>query len=361
MSSDTTRWQYGNGYITKNERGTFSVFVSLGHGKRRRTTTKTLAEAKAWILSGNEYSTPDRLLIEDALRARQLLPSDISLEESARFYRQEHKDFVGSMKLSEAWDKYAAEVQSMLRPKSFKSYEQAKDVLLVAVGDIPVDLVTADSVEEALKGKSAHMRNLILRSLSPFLEYCVSHGVSRANVTKSVRRAKVPAKMPTVLAVPEVKRLLKTAAQTRPKTVAYFALGLFAGLRPDEAIRIRPDHIRNGYVVLDGTITKTSDARTVAIRPNLQTWLDAFPVPSKGFSERQIKAVRSAFGAWSQDVCRHCFASYEYELTGNANATAAQMGHIRNTDTMFRYYRALVEPGSGKQFFALTTSILHAR
>ena len=299
-------------------------------------------------------------MIEDALRARQLLPSDISLEESARFYRQEHKSIVDPVRISQAWDKYAAEVQPMLRPRSFKSYEQAKDVLLVCVGDVPVDQVTMEAIENALKGKSAHMRNLILRSLSPFLEYCVSHGMARSNVTKSVRRAKVPAKMPTVLSVPEVKKLLQTAARTRPQTVAYFALGLFAGLRPDEAARIRPGHIRNGYVILDGSITKTADARTVAIRPNLQTWLDAFPVPANGFSVRGIKAVRSNFGAWSQDVCRHSFASYEYELTGNSNATAAQMGHLRDTDTMFRYYRALVEPGSGKLFFAITTNILNA-
>lgn len=351
-----THWEYAGGFITKNERGTFSVHVGLGHGKRRRTTTKTLAEAKAWILAGDSGETaPDRLMVEDAIRARRILPQSVTLEEAARFWKNEHKGFLEPVGIETAWERYAAEARPFIRLRTFRSYTSAKDMLLSVCGDIAVEGISADDVERLLSGKTKHMRNLILRSLSPFLEFCVSHGYCRSNVTKSVKKAKVPKAVPKVLGIAEVKRLLKVAIG-HPSTVPFFVLGLFAGLRPEEAKRVRPVNIQNGYLVLDGDLTKTADARTVPVRPNLAAWLEAFPIPD-AYAERQLKAVRSQFGEWSQDVARHSFASYLYEMCHDKNAVAAEMGH-QGTEMLFSHYRALVPPKSGRLYFSISPTIL---
>jgi len=41
-----------------------------------------------------------------------------------------------------------------------------------------------------------------------------------------------------------------------------------------------------------------------------------------------------------------------YELTKNAAAVAADMGH-HGTDIFFKHYRALAHPGDGEKWFAI--------
>ena len=128
---------------------------------------------------------------------------------------------------------------------------------------------------------------------------------------------------------------------------------MFAGLRPAEAMRVRPSCVRNGYVVLGPDITKTGDARNVAVRPNLAAWLSKFPVPAKGFSARAVKRAKAAAPvAVPQDGLRHSFGTYAYERSKDAAATAAEMGH-QGTDVFFRHYRALCAPGDGAKWFAI--------
>lgn len=68
--------------------------------------------------------------------------------------------------------------------------------------------------------------------------------------------------------------------------------------------------VRQEYIVLDGSATKTADARTIAIRPNLRAKL------------RKKERI-----PWSPDCMRHTFATMAYELTKDAAAVAADMGH----------------------------------
>lgn len=73
--------------------------------------------------------------------------------------------------------------------------------------------------------------------------------------------------------------LLACAAAARPDLIPYLALGFFAGIRPDELGRLRGGRIGAEYILLDGSVTKTRDTRSVEIRPNLRAWLDAHPPP----------------------------------------------------------------------------------
>lgn len=348
-----TRWRYGPGYINVTARGTYSAYVSLGHGRRRRAVLKSLAEAKAWIMAGGGAS-PDQALLEDALRAREILPPGMTILDAASYWLERHPNAGRRTPLSEAWDAYEAEVSRLIRRRTLSSYRQAVAALCAAVGDDAVlDAVTASRIEALLAGRTPHTRNNYIRALSAFFGWCASHGLAGENPVAGVRRARIPRPTPAVLSPADAGRLLAVAAECRPSTVAYFALGLFAGLRPEEAMRVRPRNVANGYVVLDAGMTKTADARTVRVRPCLAAWLADFPIPADGFVERHVKAVRHAFGGWTPDVCRHSFATYAYEVCHDAAAVAAEMGHA-GTEIFFRHYRALAAPGSGAAFFAIT-------
>lgn len=348
-----TRWRYGPGYINETPRGTYSAYVCLGHGKRRRAVLKTLSEAKAWILSGSAGATPDQLLLEDALRARDLLPDSVSIEEAARYWRDHHHDADNPTPLRDAWAAYQAEVSRLIRPRTLCSYRQAANALMAAVGDgALLDRVTAPRIEALLARKTPHMRNNYIRALSAFLGWCASHGLVGENPVPKIRRARIPQGTPSILTPAECRRLLSIAVDTRPGAVAYFALGLFAGLRPEEALRVRPLNVLNGWLVLDGSITKTADARTVRVRPCLAAWLAKYPIPPSGFARKALQAVRARFGAWHPDIARHSFATYAYEECGDAVRVASELGHS-GTAVFFRHYRALAAPGTGAEWFSI--------
>ena len=352
MKLAESRWRYGPGYINLNERGTYSCFVCLGHRQRRRATFKTLSDAKAWIMAGTDCARPDQALVEDALRARSMLPDDVTLEEAARYWAGRHKG-ANPTTVAKAWESYRGEVSRLIRPRTMASYRQAVTALIAHVGaEAQLDNVTPERVEEFLAGHTPVMRNNHIRALSAFFSWCVAHGYAVENAAAPVKRARIPQTKPAVFTPDEVRRLLAVAADIQPRTVAYFALGFFAGLRPDEARRVRPSNIANGWIVLDGDITKTADARTVAVRPCLAAWLAKYPVPENGSDVKRIKAVRAAWGAWKQDVARHSYATYAYEESHDAVRVASEMGHA-GTEVFFRHYRALAAPGSSKAYFSI--------
>ena len=163
------------------------------------------------------------------------------------------------------------------------------------------------------------------------------------------------------LTLAQTRALLDHAQTHAPRFLPYLPLCLFAGLRPAECLRLRPPDIGPEYILLTEAHTKTAQARTVAIRTNLRAWLTAYPLPdtgpTHGLSEPRFKrllaaAAREAGIPWAQDILRHSFASYAYETSRDASATAYEMGH-QGTAIFFRHYRGLVPPGSGQTFFAI--------
>ena len=108
--------------------------------------------------------------------------------------------------------------------------------------------------------------------------------------------------------------------------------------------------------MLDASITKTADSRTVRIRPNLEKWLAAYPVekyPPCRATPTRIKALHKRAGVpWPHDCLRHSFATYAYEQAHDAAAVAAELGHA-GTSVFFKHYRALASPGDGERFFSI--------
>ena len=348
------RWAYGPGFITETPQGTYSCFVALGHGKRRRAVVKSLNEAKAWILAGTAGEAPDRLIVEDALRARARLPEGVSLEDAARYYAEHHRAAASRVSLSAAWAAFQAEAVASVGARTLYQYRNAHARLVDGVGDIFTSDLDAGRLDDFLRPLKPSTRNSIRAGLSVFFSFCVARGWMEANPASAVRKARIRKAPPAIFTVDEARAILDTARKTAPETVPYFALCLFAGLRPEEAMRMRPANILNGYVVLTARETKTGDARTVPVLPNLAAWLEAYPMDAGGFSARAVKAVRAAVGfPWKQDGARHSYASYLFERTKDAAAVAATMGHV-GTDVFYRHYRALAAPGSGEAYFSIT-------
>ncbi|HUE13898.1 MAG TPA: hypothetical protein VMR25_07030 [Planctomycetaceae bacterium] len=112
--------------------------------------------------------------------------------------------------------------------------------------------------------------------------------------------------------------------------VPYFALCLFAGVRPcpvfGEISKLQPVQVRldTGTIHIEPDVSKVRMKRHIAIQPNLDAWLRAYPLSRHPIippntAKNRLK-VFAAFGL-THDVLRHTFISMfvaKYRSMGEA-------------------------------------------
>ncbi len=125
--------------------------------------------------------------------------------------------------------------------------------------------------------------------------------------------------------------------------VLYFAVGLFAGLRPSrELAGLEWSEIdlpgRRIYVPYGRA--KTGRARIVPISPNLASWMER--TPKKERTGKVSRFTRAAFRGWCTNLMRHTRVSYRMAQTRNPVLVAAEGGHTQ--EVMHRHYANLRIP-----------------
>ncbi len=373
--------RYGpGGYApAPNGRG-YDCAVSL-NGVRSRSRQPDEAAARVWI-DGAEASAAmalpplTRAQMLDARQALALLPPGVTLADCSRRYLATLPLPPPSVPLSSARDAFIADrAESGTRPVTYRHYRQTVNRLIRAVGDVPVAEVTREKLSALVGGMSATSRNTALSHLSAFLNWCRQTGRAPGNPAETIRKARLPEPPKGVLTPDQISALMACARVRRPGMVPYLALAFFAGIRPDELARLHPSKIGPRFILLDGSVTKNSATRSVSISPHLADWLKAYP-PAAGRAipplspkhlyaalrliradtvalSRETQTPAYAVRAWPKDCPRHSYATYMYDLTKNAAAVAAEMGH-KGVDVFFRHYRALSHPGDGSKFTAIT-------
>ena len=143
-----------------------------------------------------------------------------------------------------------------------------------------------------------------------------------------------------------------------PAAVPFFALCLFAGIRPclrtGEIVRLKPEHVRlsEGIIRIDGEVSKVREPRTITIQPCLAAWLRAYPLEDFPIVPANLQHLREkAVGKFNlaHDVMRHTFISMfvgKYRSLGEA---ALQAG---NSESIIRkHYLDQKSAAEAEQFF----------
>jgi integrase len=142
------------------------------------------------------------------------------------------------------------------------------------------------------------------------------------------------------------------------RLVPYFALCLFAGIRPSprdgEIARLQTAHIRldTGVVIIEPEVSKVRMKRMVKIQPNLAAWLQAYPfTPIKpAFIEYHRAKITERFNL-SYDVLRHTFISMFVAKFRSMGEAALQAG---NSESIIRkHYLDLKSTEEAEQFFGI--------
>jgi integrase len=335
---------------------------------RERRCFPTLQEAREWLERRRTEGEPPPLTgaqYASAQAALAVLPPGVTLLEAARAFAASARrggageGTDGSLRLREALARFLGERRSVTAEVTWKSYEHTVLAFADALegdGDPPLAEIAPAQIAAWVSEMNPSARNKALRHLSPLFGWAVRRGFLSRNPCQAVDRARGVEPPRGILAVADADRLLHAAAERDPKLVPYLAIGLFAGIRPAEIARLSAGCIGPEYIRLDASVTKAARARTVAIRPNLRAWLDAFPpaFPLVDWAAlHRLTLLHQSLGIpWPSDCMRHSFATYAWELSRDAVAIAAEMGH-RGIDVFFRHYRALALPGDGAKFFGI--------
>jgi len=144
------------------------------------------------------------------------------------------------------------------------------------------------------------------------------------------------------------------------RLVPYFALCLFAGIRPclrtGEIFKLRPEQVRldTGVIQIEPTVAKTGMKRNVTIQPNLAAWLRAYPLDKIPLVPPNMQHLRAAiakrFGL-SHDIMRHTFISMFVAKFRSMGEAALQAG---NSESIIRkHYLDLKSKEEAEQFFGI--------
>ncbi len=142
--------------------------------------------------------------------------------------------------------------------------------------------------------------------------------------------------------------------------VPYFALCLFAGIRPGvpdgEITKIRPEdvNLETGIISVSADASKVREPRRITIHPNLAAWLRAYPLTKFPIIVGKFKKRREKFRdqfKLSHDVLRHTFISMFVAKFRSIGEAAIQAG---NSESIIRkHYLDLKNKEEGEEFFGI--------
>ena len=298
----------------------------------------------------------------DAERALALLGGRVSLEDAARAIlgqMQRREETVETLAAQLVENREAAG----RRGKTISTLRGKLKVLVEAFGTRPVGDIQYSELEKWLLGMKklkGVTRNGYRQAAVSLWEYAIAHDCAVVNIAKRLPVASRDETVPTILTLAEARRLLESASKVWDgKMLAYFAIGIFGGLRPEnELAGLRWENIdlEEGTIRVLPNTAKGRRTRFVTIEKNLAAWLEKCPVKKgKVFYSRRCwrKVKEDAKIQWDEDIMRHSFASYLLARDGDAAKVIRELGHWESSDVLFNHYRALVREKEGKAYFQI--------
>jgi integrase len=161
----------------------------------------------------------------------------------------------------------------------------------------------------------------------------------------------------------QAKDLMAFVEQHHPSAVPFFALCLFAGIRPclrtGEILRLKPDHVKTaeGVIRIDGEVSKVREPRMVTIQPNLAAWLKAYPLAKFPIIPANLQHIREKVAVkfpLTHDVMRHTFISMFVAKFRSMGEAALQAGNSEGI--IRRHYLDLKSPEEAELFFGIRPS-----
>lgn len=240
--------------------------------------------------------------------------------------------------------------------------------LTEAIGNKPVTSITTDDLQAELDRHpdwNPTTIHSVVQGWKIALNFAVRRGYAVKNPADRLDLPKIIHDEPTIFSVEDVRRLMAaTLFRDRdpllPACRAYLAIGMFAGLRPEEIDRLEWQHVdlETATIRVKAANAKDRDRRIVEIQPNLAAWLHPLArrrgdVLAHDLAELR-RAARGVLGlaAWPHDIMRHTFVSYHFGLYQNEAYTKKQVGHRDDGRVFYNHYMVPVSRADAQRFWA---------
>jgi integrase len=199
--------------------------------------------------------------------------------------------------------------------------------------------------------------------LSTFFKFAFLRGWIAENPIPKVPHFRIRRKRgaaQTFTADQAAKLMAKMEDYQGGKWVPYYALCLFAGIRPSvphgEITRLQPADVNldAGVINISAHVSKVREPRKITIQPNLAAWLrayplDKFPIVLGNFKKRREKFAKEL--GLTHDVMRHTFISMFVAKFRSIGEAAIQAG---NSESIIRrHYLDLKSATEAEAFWSI--------
>ena len=387
MKTTTIRQEYPCVYqITKGGRKYYRVDMRKKfHTGQKTKNFKTAKEALEYARKFREQTDKNGLISVAPISfdsridawAKQFAFYGVTLEQGialglsacANEVKRKESPFVSE--LLTLWrDDKTTSTDKPLRPASIAAIKAMANTFIKDWGDKRIGDIDRKFLEdEYLKGKAITNRSKInMRSyISQFFNWCEHKEYIKdfKNPTKHiVYYTEVKGNEPLYLSIEQAQEIMRLAKDT--KVMAYYALCLFAGIRPLEAARMNWGmvNMETKEIHLPATITKTKKSRIIDMEENLIKWLELAdknqPLIPANRRKLDDKAMATLSFTWVSDYMRHSFCSYyfaKYKDNG-LNKLANIMG---NSPTVIdKFYKGIISKVKFEGYWNITPDSLKA-
>lgn len=368
-----------------NNAGTISFRVrGMVNGERVRKNFPTKEEAEIYrldllkkILTGDSRETfrpvmtrLDEVGVKDAEAARFELDRSghvrVSLMDVARFYLANNRS-LEAVDINRAIDEFLKSREEVGNSAETRNVQECLLNKFVSTQGLRT---TQDITRQAAmnwifaEGLSKSTQVSRRSKLSSFVSWLVLQGWIEGNIVEDIQPPKVRLDRPAALTLPQVEALIGAARDLDGGLMLpYFALCVFSGVRPLEALRITDwesfDLDEHKHVFISEKVSKTCSRYAPLCERVVEILADC---KAKGllpgaFNRATFRAVRAAAGVdfpWKgpyNDVLRHTYCSMHYALNKDLQFLSHGCG---NSVAMLRkHYIVPVPQNEAEKFFGV--------
>ncbi|MBT5903995.1 MAG: site-specific integrase [Opitutaceae bacterium] len=233
------------------------------------------------------------------------------------------------------------------------------------LGSLPVGQIRPERVIEFLESRNPSLKTFNNQRgiLHTFFKFCYHRNWVIENPIKKVPQHRIRRKrgQAATLSAEQVEELMRFFEDyENGQWVPYFALCLFAGIRPGvphgEISKLRSDAVclETGTIHISAAVSKTREPRKVDIEPNLAAWLAAYPLKTHPIILGNFKKRRDRFRKrfdLSHDVMRHTYISMFVAKYRSIGEAAIQAGNSESI--VRRHYLDLRSQEEAEAFFSI--------
>lgn len=256
-------------------------------------------------------------------------------------------------------DDRATDKLEPIRPRSLKGIKSYANIFKNDFGMVKMSDITQSTVEDYLSRKNVSntTRKNLKNYLGQFFRWTIRKHYHNANPVANIV-VKVQQGQPQFFTVPQCEEIMELVSKEEHRPIAnYFALCLFAGIRPEEAERMTFANINfdTNEIHIPAEISKTKKSRLFTINTTLLAWLnhnkDIRPLIPANVKKMKSAIFNGLSFPWLQDGLRHSFATYHYAQYHSLEELRHIMGN--SARILERHYKGVIPAAEVEKFWSI--------